>query len=338
MKAYLIDSVGGVDAINCVDRDEPTPKHGEVRVQMKAASLNYRDLGVASGGYFRNDTRPVIALSDGAGEVTAVGAGVDKWTVGDRVSPIFVRDWIDGPPTDAKLRTSLGGGVDGVLAESIVVPQQSLVAIPDSLTYEEAATLPCAAVTAWHALFASGNLQAGQTVLLLGTGGVSIFALQLAKAAGANVIITSSSNEKLQQAYDLGADKGINYVEHPEWHKQVSSLTKGNGVDHVVEVGGPGTLPKSLKATRVGGHVHLIGVLDSPGAQVSPMLGVFNLLTVRGIYVGNRSMHQKTLAAINANNINPVIDRTFGFDESIEAFRYFSQQKHVGKVVISMTS
>jgi NADPH:quinone reductase-like Zn-dependent oxidoreductase len=338
MKAYLIDSVGGIDAIRCVDREEPSPKHGEVRVQMKAASLNYRDLGVASGGYFRNDTRPVIALSDGAGEVAEVGTGVSKWSVGDRVSPIFVRDWIDGQPTDAKLRTSLGGGVDGVLAESIVVPQQSLVAVPDSLTFEEAATLPCAAVTAWHALFASGNLQAGQTVLLLGTGGVSIFALQLAKAAGANVIITSSSNEKLEQAYALGADKGINYVEHPDWHKQVSSLTNGAGVDHVVEVGGPGTLPKSLKSTKVGGHVHLIGVLDSPGAQVSPMLSVFNLLTVRGIYVGNRAMHQSTLAAIDANNIKPVIDRTFPFDESIEAYRYFSQQKHVGKVVISMSS
>lgn len=334
MKSYQVTSDGGIDAIERTTATQPTPRHGEVKIAIKAASLNYRDLGVASGGYLRNDTRPVVPLSDGAGEVVEVGEGVSRWQPGDRVSPIFVRDWIDGPPTDAKMRTSLGGGVDGVLAEFITIPEQSLVAIPDAMSFSEAATIPCAAVTAWHALFESGNLQAGQTVLLLGTGGVSVFALQLAKMAGARVVITSSNDDKLSLAEKLGADEMINYQTHPDWHKEVRRLTAGDGVDHVVEVGGPGTLERSLKSTKVGGHVHLIGVLDSPASQISPMLSVFNLLTIRGIYVGNRTMHERTLAAMTANAISPVIDQRFAFDDALDAYRYFQSQKHVGKVVI----
>ncbi|MCM2371985.1 zinc-dependent alcohol dehydrogenase family protein [Aporhodopirellula aestuarii] len=334
MKAFTIQSGDGIQAIELIDRPEPTVGSGEVKISMRAASLNYRDLGVASGGYLRNDTRPVVALSDGAGEVVEVGENVTRWKVGDRVSPNFVRDWIEGPATNAKLKTSLGGGIDGVLAETIVAPEQSLVAIPDELSFAEAATLPCAAVTAWHALFASGQLQPGQTVLLLGTGGVSIFALQLAKAAGAHVIVTSSSDDKLEQARSLGADEGINYRETPEWHKAVQQLTQGEGVDHVVEVGGPGTLERSLKSASVGGYIHLIGVLDSPGAKVGPLLSVFNLLTIRGIYVGSRLMHEQTVAAVVGNGIKPVIDRSFSFADSIAAYEYFASQKHVGKVVI----
>ncbi|GAA5508705.1 NAD(P)-dependent alcohol dehydrogenase [Novipirellula caenicola] len=334
MKSYLIDSDKGIDAIQKVDVTEVSPGAGEVKVKMKAASLNYRDLIVAGGGYIRNDTRPVVPLSDGAGEVTEVGAGVTRWKVGDRVSPIFMRDWIDGAVDSAKLKTGLGGGVDGVLAESMIVREQSLVAIPDGMSFAEAAAVPCAGVTAWHALFESGNLQPGQTVLLLGTGGVSIFALQLAKAAGARVIITSSSDEKIEQATAMGADMSVNYSKHPEWHKHVHDLTGGNGVDHVVEVGGPGTLERSIKSAGVGGHVHLIGVLDSPGAKISPMLSVFNLLTIRGIYVGSRQMHQRMLAAMTVNQIAPVIDKTFSFDDAIAAYHYFASQKHVGKVVI----
>ncbi len=334
MKSYLIDSDSGIEAIKLIDRDEPFPSPGEVKIRMRAASLNYRDLGVASGGYMRNDTRPVVPLSDGAGEVVEVGADVTRWEVGDRVSPIFVRDWLTGGPSDAVLRTSRGGGVDGVLAEYITAPEDSLVAIPDEMSFEQAATVPCAAVTAWHALFHSGNLQTGQTVLLLGTGGVSMIALQLAKAAGATTIITSSSDEKLRQAAKMGADHGVNYGEHPDWHKEVKRLTDGRGVDHVGEVGGPGTLERSLKSAAVGGHIHLIGVLDSPAAKVSPMLSVFNLLTIRGIYVGNRDMHQNTLDMMDQHHIQPVIDRTFGFDEARDAYGYFAQQRHVGKVVI----
>lgn len=336
MKSFLIDTADGINAIKLIDAPEPTPANGDVKIRLRAASLNYRDLSIASGGYLRNDTRPVVPLSDGAGEVIEVGDGVTRWKVGDRVSPIFVRDWIDGPPTDAGLRTCLGGSVDGVLSEFVVLPEQSFVAIPDPMTFAEAATIPCAAVTAWHALFESGNVQPGQTVLLLGTGGVSIFALQLAKAAGAEVIITSSSNKKLDRAKSLGADHLINYRDHPDWHKEVRKLTGGEGVDHVVEVGGPGTLERSLKSTKVAGHVHLIGILDSPTAAIQPLTALFNLLTVRGIYVGNRRMHQDTLDFMVKHHLRPVIDKTFRFDESIDAYGDFATQQHFGKIVIEV--
>jgi NADPH:quinone reductase-like Zn-dependent oxidoreductase len=336
MQSYLVTTDGGIEAIEKVDRPEPQALPGQVKIRMRAVSLNYRDLSVAAGGYIRNDTRPVVPLSDGAGEVVEVGDGVTRWSVGDRVSPIFVQDWIDGSATDAILRSSLGGGIDGVLAEYVAVPEDSIVAIPDQMSFAEAATIPCAAVTAWHALFEVSRIAAGQTVLLLGTGGVSIYALQLAKIAGARVIITSSSDEKLERAKLLGADETVNYRAHPEWQRHVKTLTNGVGVDHVVEVGGPGTLERSIKSTAVGGHIHLIGVLDSPAAKISPMLGVFNLLNIRGIYVGSRAMHERTIRAIATNNIKPIIDRSFAFDDAIAAYRYFASQKHVGKVVIEL--
>ncbi|MEM6691756.1 MAG: NAD(P)-dependent alcohol dehydrogenase [Planctomycetota bacterium] len=334
MRAYQIQSDAGFEEIRCIETEEPRPNAGQVKIRMRAASLNYRDLGVAMGGYLRNNRCPVIPLSDGAGEIVELGDDVENWSIGDRVSPIFVRDWIDGSPTNEKLQTCLGGGVDGVLSEYVCLPAQSVVPIPSTLSYAQAATLPCAAVTAWHALFESGDLRPGQTVLLLGTGGVSIFSLQLAKSAGARVIITSSSDAKLNKARDLNADEVINYANNPDWHKEVKRLTAGQGVDHVVEVGGPGTLERSLKSAAVGGHIHLIGVLDSPSAKISPMLTVFNLLTIRGIYVGSRVMHERTLGSITQNAIDPIIDRSFHFDEAIDAFRYFASQKHLGKVVI----
>lgn len=334
MKRYLVSSPDGIDAIECQEVDEPTPGAGEVKIRVRAASLNYRDLGVASGGYLRNDSRPVVPLSDGAGEVVELGEGVTKWNIGDRVSPNFVRDWISGAPTDAVLRTSLGGGVDGVLAEYVVLPEESLVAIPDSLSYVEAATIPCAAVTAWHALFHAGNLQAGQTVLLLGTGGVSVFALQMASAAGATTIITSSSEAKLERARSLGADHTINYRDEPDWHKEVRRITGNRGVDHVVEVGGPGTLERSLKSASVGGNVHLIGVLDSPGAKISPMLSVFNLVRINGIYVGSRQMHQQTIDRLSEFGIQPIVDKCFPFADAIAAYHHFAAQKHFGKIVV----
>lgn len=340
MKAYQVQSPGqiqspeGVDALQFVDLPEPRPQHAEVKIRIRAAALNYRDLSILKGGYFRNDTRPVIPLSDGAGEVVELGEGVTRFQVGDRVSPIFVRDWISGQPTDAILRSCLGGGVDGVLAEFMVAPEQSVVPIPDDMTYLEAAAVPCAGVTAWHALIESGKLHSGQTVLMLGTGGVSMFALQLAKAAGARAIVTSSSDEKLSRARALGADETIHYRQHPEWDQVVLELTAGVGVDHVVEVGGPGTLERSLKSTRVGGMVHLIGILDSPSARISPLISLFNLLTIRGIYVGSRAMHEDLLAAMTATRLKPVIDRTFSFAQAPEAYRWFATQQHVGKVMI----
>ncbi|TWT93615.1 zinc-dependent alcohol dehydrogenase family protein [Neorhodopirellula pilleata] len=334
MRNYLIDSDGGVDAIKLQESDKPQPRPGEVQIQMRAASLNYRDLSVASGGYLRNNHRPIVPVSDGAGTISKLGEGVTRWKKGDRVSPIFLQKWIDGPPNDEILRSGLGGGIGGVLAEFVNVPEESLVAIPESMTFAEAACVPCAAVTAWHALFESGNLQAGQTVLCLGTGGVSMFALQFAKASGAKVIITSSDDQKLNVATGHGADETINYVTHPEWHREVQRLTSDRGVDHVVEVGGPGTLERSLKSTAVGGHVHLIGILDTPQGKVNPLLSIFNLLTIRGIYVGSRHMHESVLAMMQQHSIQPVIDQSFSFDEAPDAYRYMQSQKHVGKIVI----
>lgn len=336
MRAWRVVSDGGIDALQLDDVAEESVGPGDVRVQMKACSLNYRDLSVASGGYPRNDTRPVIALSDGAGEVVEVGEQVTRFKKGDRVCPIFVRDWLSGPPNDEVLKTGLGGGVDGVLAENRVFSQESLVSVPDYLSYEQAATLPCAAVTAWHALFVSGELQPGQTVLLLGTGGVSIFALQMAKEAGAQVIITSSSEEKLKRARQLGADETINYREHPEWHNEVAKLTAGAGVDHVVEVGGPGTLERSLKSVSVAGRIHLIGVLDSPTAKVGPMPIVFNLIRVQGIYVGSRIMFEEMNTAFSTNEIEPVIDAVYDFDDAKQAYEALARQEHLGKIVIKL--
>lgn len=334
MKRFIVETADGIEGLRMQDIGEPSVGTNDVKIRMCAASLNYRDLGVVSGGYLRNDTRPVVPLSDGAGVVAEVGAEVTQWKAGDRVSPNFVRDWISGGPTDSVLRTSLGGGVDGVLSELVVLPDQSIVAIPDQMTFQQAATIPCAAVTAWQALFHHGNLKQGETVLLLGTGGVSIFALQMAKASGATVIITSSSDEKLARAQSMGADHVVNYRNAPEWHKEVRQLTDGRGVDHVVEVGGPGTLERSLKSATVGGQVHLIGVLDSPAAKISPMLSVFNLIRINGIYVGSRTMHEQTLRQMTQGGIEPVIDKTFSFAESQDAYRYFAGQQHFGKVVV----
>ena len=242
MHAYLVTSDGGPDAIERTERPDPAPGPGEALVELRAASLNYRDTVVAAGGYARNDTRPVIPLSDGAGVVAAVGDGVTHFAPGDRVVNCFFRDWTAGEPDEAAMRSAHGGGIDGVLAERVVFPERALLPVPEHLSFAEAACLPCAAVTAWQGLFTKGHLTAGQSVLCLGTGGVSVFALQLAKAAGATVYITSSSDEKLERAKKLGADGTVNYKTTPDWHKAVKDLTGGRGVDHVVEVGGLGTL------------------------------------------------------------------------------------------------
>ena len=334
MKHYLVDSPGGIDAIRLVDADEPELKPTDVRIAMKAAALNYRDLTIAGGGYSRNDQCPVVPMSDGAGEIIEIGDRVTRWKVGDRVSPCFFRDWRDGAANEEVLYSGLGGGVDGVLSEQIVAPEESIVAVPGGWSFAEAAAVPCAGVTAWHALFQLGDLQPGQTVLLLGTGGVSIFALQMAKAAGATVIITSSSDEKLARAVSMGADHCVNYREYPQWHREVRTITGGRGVDHVVEVGGPGTLERSLKSAAVGGDVHLIGVLDSPESKVSPMLCVFNLVDIHGIYVGSRHMHEQTLRRLSQSDLKPVIDQTFDFGDAHAAYHHLASGEHFGKVVI----
>ena len=332
MKAYHIVSDAGLPgALRKIELPDPTPGHGEVLIRVRACSLNYRDLMIAKGGYPRNKTCPVVPLSDGAGEVAAVGEGVVGFAVGDRVAGTFMRDWGAGPLTEKAAASSLGGGVDGMLRQRVALPASAVVRTPAHLDFEQAATLPCAAVTAWHALQAAGTT-AGQTVLLLGTGGVSTFGLQLAKARGATAIITSSSDEKLERAKSLGADFGINYSTHEEWHKPVRTATAGEGVDNVLEVGGNGTLERSIKSTRVGGTVSLIGLLAEGQPSILPVL--LNGQTVRGIYVGSTAMFEAMNRAIAAHKIEPVIDRTFEFDEAAEAYDYFSKQRHVGKVVI----
>ncbi|CAN5545187.1 NAD(P)-dependent alcohol dehydrogenase [soil metagenome] len=308
---------------------EPLPGVGEVAVRVRAASLNYRDLANLRNGF----GKPTIPLSDGAGEVSALGEGVTRWKVGDRVVANFFPTWLDGSFRKRYHDEALGGSWDGMLAETVVLPQDSLLPLPVGTSFEEAATLPCAALTAWQALFERGHLQPGETVLLLGTGGVSIFALQFAKAAGARVIITSGSDEKLERAKGLGADETINYRAHPDWHKEVLKLTGGEGVDHVVEVGGVGTFERSIKSARFAGQVHLIGVLTGLQADLQIFPITHRLLDVHGIYVGSVAMFRRMNAALEGNGIRPVIDRTFDFEEVPAAYEAMKAAGHFGKIV-----
>jgi NADPH:quinone reductase-like Zn-dependent oxidoreductase len=333
MKAFEYRQFG-IDNLTLVEREPPRPAAGEVIVKLHAASLNYRDLMFARGVYNPKAKLPTVPLSDGAGEVVEIGEGVTRWKVGDRVCPIFTQGWIEGRPTAEKFRTTLGGGdLDGTLREFGAFNEQGLVRIPDHLSCEEAATLPCAAVTAWNALVEVGDVKAGDTVLTLGTGGVSIFALQFAKLLGARVIATSSSDEKLARVKGMGADETVNYKTHPNWEKEVLRLTAGVGVDHVVEVGGAGTLPRSIAATRIGGCVAVIGVLAS-GEGLNPVSLLMKSLRLQGIFVGSRQMFEDMNAAIATNELRPVIDRRFRFDEAREALRYMESASHFGKIVI----
>jgi NADPH:quinone reductase-like Zn-dependent oxidoreductase len=333
MKAYEVRQFG-IENLALSDRDEPQAAANEVVVRFRAASLNYRDLMFIKGTYNPKAKLPAVPFSDGAGEVVALGGSVTKWKVGDRVCPIFVQSWLDGLPSTQKNRSALGAGdLAGVLREYGAFDEDGLVKIPDHLSFEEAATLPCAAVTAWHALVNSGNLKAGETVLALGTGGVSVFALQFAKMHGAQVIITSSSDEKLERARELGADKTINYKTTPEWDKEVLSLTNKLGVDHVIEVGGAGTLSKSLSSVRVGGQVDLIGVLTT-GGDFNPITVLMRGVRLQGFFVGSRRMFEDMNRAIEANRMKPIIDKTFAFEEVREALSYMESGSHFGKIVV----
>ena len=339
MKAYQISKPDKLYEMNLNEIPEPEVGSHDVLVNMKAWSLNYRDLSMLRGGYYRNDkvktNPPLIPLSDGAGEVVAVGDSVTRFKKGDRVAGIFFQTWIDGDLTDDQISSALGGALDGVLAEKVALNENGLVKIPDNLSYEEGATLPCAAVTAWQALMLD-PVKKGDVVLMLGTGGVSIFALQFAKAAGAKTIITSSSDEKLEIAKGLGADHIINYKEFPDWEKEVLKLTEGKGVDNVIEVGGPGTLEKSISSTKVSGRISLIGVLSGqPEQNPSPMMIMLKRLTLQGIYVGSRDMFESMNKAIEANAIKPVIGKTFEFEDAASAFDYLKSGSHLGKIVIS---
>jgi NADPH:quinone reductase-like Zn-dependent oxidoreductase len=331
MRAYRLQAAG-IDGLAEVELPMPKPGPRQVLVKVAACSPNFRDLAIALGTY-RMPTKPdLVPLSDGAGEVIEIGPGVTRVKAGDRVAGCFFQRWFGGPPAADTHVSALGGGLDGMLAQYVVLEQDGVVALPAHLTFEEAATLPCAAVTAWHALAEHARIVAGEIVLVQGTGGVSIFALQLARLMGARVIVTSSSDEKLARAKALGAAHGVNYKATPEWDKAVVELT-GGGVDHVVEVGGPGTLARSLRAIRVGGKITLIGVLAG-AAEINPMLIFSRRANVQGISVGSTQMFEAMNRAIAASGLKPIIDKVFAFGEAPAAYRHLQSAQHFGKVVI----
>src|SRR4051812_22094877 len=324
----------GIDRLKLSETDVPRPGPGQVLVRITTASLNFRDLRVVQGTYNPRLKRPMRPLSDGAGVVEEVGPGAERWRKGDRVAGIFMQKWMDGPITREKWNSALGGAMQGVLGEYVVFPEDGLVPVPPGLSDEEAACLPCAAVTAWHALFESEPAVPGQTVLVQGTGGVSVFALQFARAAGLRTIVTSSSDEKLERVRAMGAAETVNYKKTPEWEETARKLTDAVGVDNVIEVGGSDTLPKSLKAVRTGGLVSVIGLLSGAQSTVAPTSILMNSIRVQGIYVGSRWMFERMNRAIEFHEIKPVIDRVFPWTEFPAALRYMEKQQHLGKICL----
>jgi len=332
MKAMVLEGGAGLDHLKLIDRPEPRPGPGEVLVRLKAASINYRDLVTVTMAAPR---RPLIPLSDGAGVVEAVGEGVTRLAAGDLVMPGFFPHWTAGRPTPQRL-AALGGALDGVACEAIALTAEGVSKAPSGWSAEQAATLPCAAVTAWRGLMVEGKLSAGQTVLVQGTGGVSIFALQFAKLAGARVIVTSSSDEKLERAKSMGADDVINYRTTPDWATAARELTGGRGVDHVVEVGGAGTFQQSIAACALGGSIAVIGVLSGfvKDLNVAAMFG--GNLHINGITVGSREHVEQMVAAIQVAKLKPVIDRKFPLAELPQALALMQSGGHFGKVVIDI--
>jgi NADPH:quinone reductase-like Zn-dependent oxidoreductase len=335
MRAYVIPpGCRSFDQLRIVERTEPEPLPGQVVVRVRAASLNYRDQAVVSGSYFGPPaTADLVPLSDGAGEIVKVGAGVSRLEIGDRVAATFSQVPPKAGPFAPPL--ALGSPLDGMLAEQVVLYESGLVPIPAGLSFEQAACLPCAGVTAWHALVVAGRpLTSGDTVLVLGTGGVSTFALQFAVAAGARVIATSSSDEKLECARRLGASDGVNYTRTPDWATEVLRLTGGRGADCVIEVGGAGTLGRSFEAVAPGGKVCLIGVLTGGGGESNPYTLMRKHGNLHGIFVGDRAMFEQMNRAIEANRLEPVVDKVFPFEEAVAAFQHHKSGRFVGKVVI----
>jgi NADPH:quinone reductase-like Zn-dependent oxidoreductase len=333
MKAYRLHSFNGPASLQSEDLPSPRPGPGQVLLRIRAVSLNYRDLLISKGIYNPRMPLPRIPVSDGAGEIQEIGPGVTRFKPGDRAAACFMPAWVDGRIDDAKARSALGGEVDGMLAEETVLPEAGLVHVPEFLSFEEAATLPCAALTAWNALFEACKVKPGETVLTQGSGGVSTFAVQFAHLAGARVIATSSRDDRLERLKQLGAAEGINYKTTPEWDRRAVELTGGTGVDHVVEVGGAGTLPRSVRAVGRGGTIALIGVLAGLG-EVNPMPILMRAIRVQGIFVGSRAMFEAMNRAIAASLLHPVIDRVFPFDQAVEALNHLESGSHFGKVVI----
>ncbi len=336
MKAFRVAKFG-FESLEMMDIPMPGPGPGQVLVKVHAVSLNFRDLLVVRGLYNPKMHLPRIPCSDGAGEVVQVGAGVTRVKVGDRVAGIFMQNWLDGSLTVEKSKRALGGDVDGMLAAFVVLDADGVVEIPKHLSYAEGATLPCAAVTAWQALVHAAAVKAGDTVLIQGTGGVSIFALQFAKLMGARVLGTSSSDEKLERAKALGLDAATNYRTQPEWAQWAISQTGGEGVDAVVEVGGAGTFSQSLRAVRISGTVAQIGVLSAASEPISVTPILHKQIHVRGIYVGSRAMFEEMNRAIAQAQLHPVIDHVYGFEEARVAMEHMSGASHFGKVVINVS-
>ena len=334
MRAYEIQSDGGVDALALNERQSPEPGKGEILVGVRASSINYRDLSTIEDPIPRGITFPRIPNSDGAGEVVSVGPGVTRFKTGDRVAGCFFQNWSDGRISAEAMASAMGGAIDGILAEKIVLSETGAVHIPAHMSFEEAATLPCAGLTAWNCLVEQGDLKAGHTALFLGTGGVSIFGVQIAKMMGARVLITSSSDEKLERAKGLGADELINYRQNPDWEAQVLEMTDGSGVDVTIETGGGGTLEKTMEATRVGGTISLIGVLT--GDTINPTTVMRKSIRLQGVYVGNRRMFEDMNAAFSLNQVHPVVDQVFDFEDARAAYHAMRSAGHFGKLVVKV--
>lgn len=338
MLVYLLEpTTAGNAALRQVDK-RPVPQLGErdVLVKIRATSLNHRDLLVADRLVEPLAKDGIVPLSDAAGEVVEIGGKVSRFWPGDRVANTFFPDWFGCLPCSPVIQRTLGADSDGVLAEYVAFPETALVAIPDYLSFEEAACLPCAGVTAWHALMEGPSLRAGNSVALLGTGGVSTFALQLAKTIGVRVAVVSSSDQKLQAACHLGADHTINYRRVPCWDRALLDWTGGQGVDHIVEVGGANTLGRSINAVRAGGSISLVGSLAGVEGAVNPLPLLRKLIRLQGIHVGSRAMFESLLRAMQVNRIKPVISKVFSFAEAPAAYDYLRSALHVGKVAISL--
>jgi NADPH:quinone reductase-like Zn-dependent oxidoreductase len=331
-KAIYVQPGGGYDRVSVGSSAAAAPGPGEISVRLHASSLNYHDFAVVSGMW--GPSEPRIPMADGAGEVIAVGEGVDEFAVGDSVVSTFFPDWLDGEPQVEGFATVPGDGIDGYAREVVTARASAFTRAPRGWSHAEAATLTTAGLTAWRALMADGALKAGDTVLVQGTGGVSIFALQFAKLAGATVIATSSSDAKLERLAAMGADHLINYRTDPAWGEAARALTGGRGVDHVIEVGGPATLAQSMAAARVGGHIAVIGILSGVAGELPLVPALLKQLRLQGVLVGSRAQQQAMIRAIDANGLRPVIDRRFALEEIVAAFRYQESNRHFGKICL----
>jgi len=336
MRALNVSEPWGFDQLKVVDVPDPKPGPGEVLVRMRAVSLNYRDLLMVGGIYGRAPSMAgaITPFSDGCGMVEAIGPGVTRFAVGDRVATLFFQGWISGPPTLEKLSTSLGYPIPGAGRELGVFSQEGLSKVPDFLTDQQVATLPCAALTAWRGLFEDARLKPGDTVVLQGTGGVSIFGLQFAHAAGLRTLITSSSDEKLQRAKALGADHLVNYRQEEEWSKPVRAATGGVGADLILEVGGGGTIEQSMRAVKIGGHIAIIGVVAGAGNPFNPAGLIGNSAKMQGLSVGSREAFEAMCRAIDQHRIQPVVDKVFPWTEARAAFQGMQGGEHFGKIVL----